>query len=202
MLEFNEDTLIGESQNYWGDSHNNLYVFNEHGKGLFIPSNNEIEGSKEYNLAWKINKNGILIVKTDFDNETYFLKITAQDNEYFKCTKHIRKDKETEFIETVEFVFIDIEKDLLPDEYNSISIIKSDFNTYENKSKILIISVYLLFSILVYLLLSFVPFLNSTAFWLKSIFVLSIVIFTYRQTYYLITKIVKNRNKNDSKHDR
>lgn len=201
MLEFSEDIIIGEGQNCWGDSHENLYIFDDNGKGVFIPSTSDDKDSKEYKLAWKINKNGILILKTDFDKKTFFLKITKKDENYFECTKYIKNENETEIVETIKLAYINIEEEISSNDYSPMVLIKNHFEQYNKSEKIYIILAYLFISSSIYISLSFIPFLNSTALWLKLLFVVSIILFTYKKTYYLITKIVKNRNKNDSKHD-
>ena len=87
MIEFQEEELT-RNDICWGDSDDNLYIFNKDGKGKIF---HDIDNTKDaFNLAWKINKSGILIIKSMVDKETYYFKIIKQESDYFECEKYIK----------------------------------------------------------------------------------------------------------------
>lgn len=185
MIEFQEEELT-RNDICWGDSDDNLYIFNKDGKGKIF---HDIDNTKDaFNLAWKINKSGILIIKSMVDKETYYFKIIKQESDYFECEKYIKnEDSEFDKVSDVTFTFLTINEDI--NELNDVISIE-----YTKKDKIAIGSTLFFIFLITYILQSFIPILSNTPFWLKLMISTMVVTFSFKNIIYLCNKLIINNN--------
>ena len=170
----------------WGDSEENLYIFNEGGKGKIF---HDIDNTEDaYNLAWKINKSGILIIKSLVDKQTYYIKIINQDNDCFECEKYIKnEDSEFEKVSDIVFTFLSL-KDEMSELNDAFSV------EYTKQHKIMIgITLFALLAI-TYTIQYFIPILGNTPFWLKLMISTMVITFSFKNIIYLVNKLIINYN--------
>jgi hypothetical protein len=191
MDNFTEDLIIGDDSRCWGDENGLLYFFNTDGTGSIVVN------EEHFDLAWKINDKGLLILKDSFHNVPHIFKIIHEEEQRFICKKFKKHNDDLSLISEIEFTYISYEEDINEINENAIIKIRNEIKSYTNNQKIYFIFSTLLISLFIYFIQNMIPILDKTPIWMKLTITIAFMVFTLDKIYLtlkVLLKIITNKS--------